>query len=181
MEMKEIIIDGVDVAGCRNYKHNAENIGWSKCLSKDEEHYHCNNPLCCEKKDCYYKQLKRLEKQYNDLINRVCLENYERLEQENAELKAENERLKEKTIRLSEENGNLIIRANTSYNNYRDTQRRLDELCKANIHNLALLSKANKTLQEIKNFLELPEFYLYGKETIHDRILQKITKAEVGE
>lgn len=67
-----------------------------------------------------------------------------------AGLKAENERLKEKIIKLSEENGNLIIRANTCENNYRDTQRRLDELCKANIHNLALLSKANKTLQEIK-------------------------------
>lgn len=61
--MEEKIIDGVDVAGCRNYKHNAENIGWSMCLSKDEEHYHSNNPLCCEKKDCLYKQLKRLEQE----------------------------------------------------------------------------------------------------------------------
>lgn len=33
-----------------------------------------------------------------------------------------------------------------------------------------------RTLQEIKDFLDVPEFYLYGKETIHDRILQKITK-----
>ena len=41
-------------------------------------------------------------------------------------------------------------------------------------------AELKQTLQEIKNFLELPEFYLYGKETIHDRILQKITKAEVG-
>ena len=77
-----------------------------------------------------------------------------------AELKAENARLKERIIKLSEENGNLIIRANTCSNNYRDTQRRLDELCKANIHNLALLSKANKTLQEIKEIAETPKPFI---------------------
>lgn len=76
------------------------------------------------------------------------------------ELKAENARLKERIIKLSEENGNLIIRANTCSNNYRDTQRRLDELCKANIHNLALLSKANKTLQEIKTIADAPKPFI---------------------
>lgn len=72
--MKEKIIDGVDVAGCRSYKHNAENIGWSICLSKDEEHYHSNNPLCCEKKDCLYKQLKRLEQENEKLKEQFEIE-----------------------------------------------------------------------------------------------------------
>lgn len=40
------------------------------------------------------------------------------------------------------------------------------------------LNIRQQILQEIKDFLDVPEFYLYGKETIHDRILQKITKAE---
>lgn len=158
--MKEIIIDGVDVAGCRNYKHNAENIGWSKCLSKDEEHYHFNNPLCCEMKDCYYKQLKRAEIEIEKLKGvdgsvhpDSAYYKIARLEQENAELKAENERLKSE---------------NETYDREQYYYYNLSEEYK-------------QTLQEIKNFLELPEFYLYGKETIHDRILQKITKAEVGE
>ena len=58
---KEIIIDGVDVSGCKHYKHNDKNSGWSSCTSKDEDHIHAVNPLCCEKKDCLYKQLKRKE------------------------------------------------------------------------------------------------------------------------
>lgn len=40
------------------------------------------------------------------------------------------------------------------------------------------LNIRQQILQGIKDFLEVPEFYLYGKEIIHDRIMQKITKAE---
>ena len=60
---KQIMIDGVDVSWCKHYKHNDKNSGWSSCTSKDEEHIHAVNPLCCEKKDCLYKQLKRKEKE----------------------------------------------------------------------------------------------------------------------
>ena len=63
------------------------------------------------------------------------------------DIKAENERLQEQIIRLSEKNGNLIIKANTSYNNYRDTQRRLDELCKAN-------NTYRSALEEIKKIVD---------------------------
>lgn len=63
MENKEIYIDGVDVSGCKHYKHNDKNSGWSSCTSKDEEHIHAVNPLCCEKKDCRYKKLKRKEQE----------------------------------------------------------------------------------------------------------------------
>lgn len=41
------------------------------------------------------------------------------------------------------------------------------------------LNIRQQILQEIKDFLDVPEFYLYGKETIHDRILQKITKEKI--
>lgn len=64
---KEIIIDGVDVSGCKYYKHNDENSGWSSCISKDEEHIHAVNPLCCEKEDCLFKQLARKTQECNEL------------------------------------------------------------------------------------------------------------------
>lgn len=43
------------------------------------------------------------------------------------------------------------------------------------------LNIRQQILQEIKDFLDVPEFYLYGKETIHDRILQKITKEKLNQ
>lgn len=70
MTDKEIIIDGVDVSGCSELFKTTQR---PQCALIDQ--YYCEtNP------DCYYKQLKRLE-------------------QENAELKAENERLKEEIKR----------------------------------------------------------------------------------
>lgn len=80
----------------------------------------CN--LC--NKECYYKQLKRLEQ--------------------------ENEKLKEKIIKLTEENGNLIINRNTVENKLRDTESRLISIQKANTHNLVLLQRRNNALEEIR-------------------------------
>ena len=71
MTDKQIIIDGVDVSGCKHYKHNDKNSGWSGCTSKDEEHIHSANPLCCEKKDCLHKQLKRKEQECEELKKQV--------------------------------------------------------------------------------------------------------------
>ena len=66
-DKKQIIIDGVDVSGCKYYKHNDENSGWSSCISKDEEHIHAVNPLCCEKEDCLFKQLARKTQECEEL------------------------------------------------------------------------------------------------------------------
>lgn len=74
---KQIIIHGVDVSGCKHYKHNDKNSGWSGCTSKDEEHIHSVNPLCCEKKDCLYKQLKRKEqklKKIEEFRHNYCMD-----------------------------------------------------------------------------------------------------------
>jgi flagellar biosynthesis chaperone FliJ len=67
---EEIIIDGVNVAGCANL-----------------DSLICNCGVICKGRDCYYKQLKRLEQ--------------------------ENKELKEKIIELSEEKGHLIVENNT--------------------------------------------------------------------
>ena len=97
MTDKQIIIDGVDVSGCKHYKHNDKNSGWSGCASKDEEHIHSANPLCCEKKDCLYKQLKAKEQECEGL-GQAYLETNELLQEKTKEctnLKAENDLLKQ--------------------------------------------------------------------------------------
>lgn len=64
---EEIIIDGVNVAGCNAYKDK-------HCKDKTSIIF-CDTNLCSNFPNCYYKQLKRLE-------------------QENEKLKKANERLK---------------------------------------------------------------------------------------
>lgn len=82
---KNIIIDGVDVAGCE-YFNKFRNICHNKNLSCD-----------CEKnQDCYYKQLKRLEEKYNKMveISKENLIKYEDLRLDNQKLIIEIEGLK---------------------------------------------------------------------------------------
>lgn len=132
-----------------------------------------------------------------------------------AELKAENEKLKFKldTVEADYEASEIEIedlknRLNllTTANNHlleldKYRQKELEtkaEATKSNIHNLALLSKANKTLQEIKEIAEAPKPFIDFSETktatevgydyaaicnelelrLH-KVLDLITKAEV--
>lgn len=53
---EEIIIDGVDVAGCENYT-TMEDCDGIHDLCEQLDDY------CSIKKNCYYKQLKRLEQE----------------------------------------------------------------------------------------------------------------------
>lgn len=73
--MKEkIIIDGVDVAGCEFYFEDNGVIApdgtperANICTSSEKS---CeNNDSCYCNKDCYYKQLKRLEQENEELKN----------------------------------------------------------------------------------------------------------------
>ena len=61
MTDKQIIIDGVDVSGCIYFKKNNK---MSMCRA-------CNSgvgtPYCEYHKDCYYKQLKRKERECEEL------------------------------------------------------------------------------------------------------------------
>ena len=85
---EEIIIDGVNVAGCIYYKQ--------ECIAN------CGmfalGDFKCEGQICLYKQLKRLE-------------------QENKELKAENEKLKAQLDVLEEDNKKLSKENDALYNN----------------------------------------------------------------
>lgn len=66
---EEIIIDGVDVAGCNAYKEG-------HCLDKTAILL-CDTNKCSNYNDCYYKQLKRLEQENKKLSFAIekCLEN----------------------------------------------------------------------------------------------------------
>ena len=67
-DKKEIIIDSVDVSGCKHYN--------------PEQYFECNIGCChCEENpDCYYKQLNRKEqecekiKQALDIIEEYCMQ-----------------------------------------------------------------------------------------------------------
>ena len=65
MEKKEVIIDGVNVAGCEFLR---------KCVIPDNEGCKIDDSLCCDVGNCYFKQLQRAK-------------------EENARLKEENENL----------------------------------------------------------------------------------------
>ena len=62
---EEIIIDGVDVAGCISFD---KNNGYNICCYDDtrEDKIPFAN-FCEENKNCYYKQLQRLEKENKEL------------------------------------------------------------------------------------------------------------------
>lgn len=140
---EEIIIDGVDVAGC-------EFIGdikskFVKCTSwvhnsKKQVSGHWD---CRENKNCYYKQLKRLE-------------------QERDELKQENERLKEKvkdldamtgifSARLAEKYKSALeeirIYINRCRNSLCDSNCEYWNNCKGNYNIDNILTKINEVLK----------------------------------
>lgn len=103
MTDKQIIIDGVDVSGCEDYRYF------------NNAHYcdlHYTRKLCEDLHNCYYKQLKRKEqecanneiahKKELEIFNQECIDTQEQLMKavnELDQLKAENEILKEKLER----------------------------------------------------------------------------------
>lgn len=98
------IIDGVDVSGCE-FIGDIKNK-FVKCTSwvhnsKKQVSGHWD---CRENKNCYYKQLKRLQAEYDDLhlTYAGCKTANTGLQELNAALKAENERLKEENKHLTE-------------------------------------------------------------------------------
>ena len=78
MTDKEIIIDGVDVSGCKHYKING------KCriphYQQGIEYVNCT----CNEWDCYFKQFQK--EKFENLNNRQMVESTENLIYENSEL-----------------------------------------------------------------------------------------------
>lgn len=161
-------IDGINVAECVHFTRQV-NFGYCELSNDSCNEFQCN---CIKNKNCYYKQLKRLEqenakqkemieKQWKLLeqcgvsasgeLKRVSylLEN---LRKENAELKAENTRLKKNIDTLE----NLIVASTNTIKRYRTALREIKDYL--------------NTLSGIDNDFVNTETYL--------RILDCITKAE---
>lgn len=91
----KVIIDGVDVSGCEHY-WNTHNLELCK-INFDNNYYSNGLPLAekCSFKDCYYKQMKRLEqenKKLKELLETRC---YNEVEFENKKLKEKLKKIKE--------------------------------------------------------------------------------------
>ena len=101
---EEILIDGVNVAGCEHFCHNV-------CTEKG----FCDDASCKLFENCLYKQLKRLEQENKALKKQIesdkglitvggkqqykYLQEIDKLQQENKKLKEENKQhIKEKQI-----------------------------------------------------------------------------------
>lgn len=85
--MDKVIIDGVDVSGCMFYEPKAQ------VMTCHEE----SITKRCDITNCYYKKLKRLQAEYDDLhLNYAgCKTANTGLQELNQKLQAENERMKE--------------------------------------------------------------------------------------
>jgi predicted RNase H-like nuclease (RuvC/YqgF family) len=103
---EEIIVDGVNVAGCKFLEEAVRYNNNAVCSCTDVRD--CEGDLfieCCgEKPNCYYKQLKRLEQENKDfeILAKSLYKRIEELEKENESL-AFRERLYKADYEASEQ------------------------------------------------------------------------------
>ena len=104
MTDKQIIIDGVDVSGCEHFEP------CTKYTCEISEMTYC----CEEEPNCYYKQLKRKEQEY-EALNKVAkthlAETFE-MQKEIDQLKAELQATKGLVTAIGKENFGLIQEQN---------------------------------------------------------------------
>lgn len=133
---EEIIIDGVDVAGCHNktpYKNDYGDVQCKCYRFEDIENNTFLFGICKQHPNCYYKQFKRLEQENKELrkANEISIEKVtvtaeakrlQELEQENRELKEkvkslESEiRQKKMTIMMNNDHYLTVDENNRKYN-----------------------------------------------------------------
>jgi hypothetical protein len=110
MMTEEIIINGVNVAGCKYYTQDyqrANNIEGRYEHCKDVCELNGDNYFYCKmNNDCYYKQLKRLEQENKELKEKI--KKYSAINEQDTkdyvELKRENVRLFNESIELRAKN-----------------------------------------------------------------------------
>ena len=144
MTDKQIIIDGVDVSGCEDYKCDGTCANSAYHLFNFETKYaNCQNP------NCYYKQLKRKEQeceklktQYNCYACGTCngKEDYRNLEKHHIGLRKSFDELHKQLDQLKAENKEL--------------KEELEELKEENEYNEANAIEFKQTLTEIKEIAE---------------------------
>lgn len=158
--MDKVIIDGVDVSGCEYYSKKQQIYSATKPLCKMKDCCMLSDSVSlCLEKNCYYKQLKRLERQYENVL-KIAKENADSNEYCLKELEQENERLKEES------------------EHYRKEAYRLaDGLNKT--ENLAFIYK--QALQEIKDIVTEPCIVDENCQTCNSGCMQKDILAKINE
>lgn len=154
-EINKFLVDDLNVANCKYFK-------FEKCSQI--------GLACRENKDCYFKQLKRLEKKYNNVLllakqnadsNEYCLQE---LEKANEQLKQENEMLR-KTLKnknfleIVEENDTLKEALEPFKDEYFKglENKQIAELAKKSIRITSENRKLEHGLEEIKQMLEIAD------------------------
>ena len=99
MSKKQIIIDGVDVSKC-NYFNNTDKSYCEECCSE----FGC--AICNDRPNCYFKQLKRKEQEYNKLYIQLKADEEYHKEEENT-LRKIIKNKEERNIELYKENNKL--------------------------------------------------------------------------
>ena len=151
MENKEIIIDGVDVAGCK-YFNRFRSIWHNKNLCCD-----------CEKnQDCYYKQLQR-EKQNSQEARDVAIKEFNRAEELKTLLKRkeqEYEELRQYHNKCCEENAKKLEEWLEKYNQV-STNFYNGDYC--NTEHCSLLKakeqECEKLKEEIKHYKQIAQYH----------------------
>lgn len=102
---EEIIIDGVDVSGCKHLKYDDIKKPICKSGGCTGVYKSC---LCEDNLDCYYKQLKRTQKEIEkySAINEQETKDYAELKKENEQLKEENKHYKQ----IAQHHGDMSIK-----------------------------------------------------------------------
>ena len=187
MENKEMIIDGVDVSGCKNFS-------CGKCEEENKIPITINHFTadCRMYPNCYYKQLKRKEQEcerlkldliearaHGDYLNNSALSETLKIVSEQCDqLKAENDELKEKVKELRQgwincDNERNLQEANSEFrqrviNRYKQTLMEIEEIAK-NMNNECFYDDFDCEVCDMKNGCTYQ-----GK----IKILQKISKVE---
>jgi hypothetical protein len=167
-EEKEIIIDGIDVAGCEFLRY---------CVIPENEGCEIDDNLCCDVGNCYFKQLERSQKENKELkeenvkllfdkgtliefCNKLTKiidekkENEAELYEKNVQLQEENEKLKKKNkelLNLSNKGGALLVAESTKNKKYKQALEEIKEDLKPlEDYDIVknVISKINKILEK---------------------------------
>ena len=147
MDKEQIIIDGIDVSGCEHHR---------KCILPDNIGCKIDDFLCCDKPNCYFKQLQK--EKFENLNNRQMVESAENLIYENSELIKNLEEKKQECEELKEENQQLRNNLSDSLmfrftsqdkqiNRYREALEEIEEY----INNQGIDNKWNMRIQRFRS------------------------------
>lgn len=188
MTKEPIIIDDIDVSGCKYL--DITKSGRAQCMDYKRE---SNRADCKCNNDCYYKQLKHKEEECEELRDElewvhgykdILKEKYDKIDATNERLVKEKYDLHQDILQLKEENVSLRFDLSKSYTKeWVDEQIKIKKIYEEDRQNygqalLEIKEIAEKVLKECNN---CDQFSCYGcpdenKDELAQPILQKINE-----